>query len=144
MTVAHLDDPLTGRGCLRIVRNHYDRLVESIVQFAKHLQNDLRVFGIEVSGRFISQNQRGPINDGARERHALLFATRKLEGLVMHLVLETQHSQYFAASIRIVCAISMDALCESQIAFRGQGGKKIEALKDEADLSPANVCAPGV
>ena len=37
MTVTHLDDALAGRGCLRIMRDHYDRLVESIIQLAKHL-----------------------------------------------------------------------------------------------------------
>src|SRR4029079_2717115 len=93
---------------------------------------------------FIRENERGTINDSARERHALLLAPGKLEGLVMHLVFETQHSQDSAASIRIVCAISMDALCEAQIAFRRQCREEIEALKDETDLSPANVCALGV
>ena len=44
MTVTHLDDPLAGRGCLGIVRNHYDCLIEPVVQFAKHVQDDFRIF----------------------------------------------------------------------------------------------------
>ena len=74
MTVAHLDDTLTGSGCLGIVRDHYDRLIKSIVQLAKHLQNQFRVFRIEIAGRFVSQNNRGPVHDSARQRHALLLA----------------------------------------------------------------------
>ena len=73
MTVAHLDDTLTGSGCLGIVRDHYDRLIKSIVQLAKHLQNQFRVFGIEIARRFVGQDDRGPVHDGAGQRHALLL-----------------------------------------------------------------------
>ena len=73
MTVAHLDDPLTGSGCLRIVCDHYDCLIKSIIQLAKHLQNQFRVFRIEISGRFVGQDDRGPVHDGAGQRHALLL-----------------------------------------------------------------------
>src|SRR6476646_5339401 len=57
----------------------------------------------------------------------------------MHLVLETQHAEYFAASIRIVCPVPLNAFGEAQVSFRRQGGEEIEALKDETDLAPANV-----
>ena len=81
MTVAHLDDALTGSGCLGIVCDHYDRLIKSIVQLAKHLQNQFRVFRIEIAGRFVRQHNRRAIHDGACQGDALLLAARKREGL---------------------------------------------------------------
>lgn len=44
VAIAHLDDSLTSGGCFRIVRNHDDRLIKSIIKLAKHFQNDFRVF----------------------------------------------------------------------------------------------------
>ena len=139
MTVTHLDDPLTGRGCLGIVRNHYDCLIESVVQFAKHVQDDFGIFRIEIASRLVREHDGGPINDCPGQRDTLLLAAGKLERLVMHLVLETQHAEYFAATIRIVCPVPLNAFGEAQISFRRQGGEEIEALKDETDLAPANV-----
>src|SRR5205823_13641714 len=75
VTVAHLDDPLTSFGRFWIMRNHDDRLVKSIVQFTKHLQDNRGVLGIQISGRFISQHDCRPIYHGARQRHTLLFTT---------------------------------------------------------------------
>ena len=139
MTVAHLDDALTGSGCLRIVRDHYDRLIKSIVQLAKHLQNQFRVFRIEIAGRFVSQDNGRPVHDGARQRHALLLAARKLEWLVMHLVFQVQHSENLAPAVGIVRAVSMNAFGQPQVAFGCQRGEQIETLKDKSDFSPANV-----
>ena len=139
MTVTHLDDALTGSGCLRIVRDHYDRLIKSIVQLAKHLQNQFRVFRIEIAGRFVRQDNRRPVDDGARQGDALLLAARKLEWLVMHLVFQVQHSENLAAAIRIVRAVSMNAFGQSQVAFGSQCRKQIKTLKDKSDLSSANV-----
>lgn len=144
MTISHLDDTLTGSGCLRIVCDHYDRLIKSIVQLAKHLQNQFRVFRIEVAGRFIGQDNRRPVDDGARQGDALLLAARKLEWLVMHLVFQVQHSENLAPTIRIVRAISMNALSQPQVAFGSQCGKQIKTLKDKSDLSSPNVCSLGI
>ena len=40
MSVAHLDDSLARGGGFGIMRDHDNRLIETIVQFAKHLQHD--------------------------------------------------------------------------------------------------------
>lgn len=117
MTIPHLDDSLTGRGCLRIVRNHYDRLVESIVQLAKHLQHYLGILRVEIAGRFVSQDDCRTIDDGARQGHALLLAAGKLKRFVVHLVLEPQHAEYFAAPVGIVCAIAVNAFGQPQVSF---------------------------
>ena len=63
---------------------------------------------------------------------------------MMHFVFEAKHAQDFAASIRIVSAVAVNAFGETQISFSRQRWKKIESLKDKTNFSPANVCALGV
>ena len=74
MTVTHLDDPLTGGGCLGIMRNHYDCLIESVVQFAKHVQDDFGILGIEIAGWLVRQHDCGTIDNGPSQRDPLLLA----------------------------------------------------------------------
>src|SRR5581483_946678 len=117
VTVTHLDDALAGSGCFRIVGNHDDGLIESVVQLAKHFQDEFRVLSIKISCRLVSQNDRRSIDDGARERYALLLAAGKLERLVMHLVFEAKHAQNFSPSIRIISSIAMNAFSQPQVPF---------------------------
>ena len=74
MSIAHLDDALAGSGCFGIVRNHDHRLIEPIIQLAKHLQDQSRIFRVKISGGFVSQNDGGTIDDRARQRYALLLS----------------------------------------------------------------------
>jgi hypothetical protein len=49
---------LQGCRCLRIVRDHYYRLIETTVEFLKHVEDDAGVFGVEISGGLIRQRTR--------------------------------------------------------------------------------------
>ena len=117
MTVTHLDDPLAGCGCLGIVRDHYDCLVESIIQFTEHLQNNFGVLRVQITRGLVSQNECRPIHDCAGQSYPLLLSAGKLKRFVVHLVFQAQHAQDFAAPVRIVCAVSLDSFGQAQIAF---------------------------
>ena len=87
VTIAHLDDPLAGSGCFGIVCNHYDRLIETIIQLAKHLQNQFGILRIEISGWFVGQDNCRAIHHGPGQSDPLLLSPRQLQRLVMQLVL---------------------------------------------------------
>src|SRR5436190_15394182 len=86
VSVAHLDDALTRRGCFRVVSNHDDGLIEAIIQLSEHFQDQSRILSIEVSGRFVSQNYCRPVDDRSRQRYTLLLAAGEFQRLVMHLI----------------------------------------------------------
>src|SRR6185369_2676210 len=74
MTVAHTNDPGTGFRGFGVVRDHNYRLAQSLVQFLEHIENDLRVFSVEIAGRFVRQDYRRIVDDRAGESDPLLLA----------------------------------------------------------------------
>src|SRR5689334_23370464 len=112
--------------------------MKAIVQLLKHVEHERGVFRVEISRRLVSQDDSGPRPYCARKGDALLFAAGQFERFVMQLVLESEQSQDFAASLRIAAAVAVNSLRQSEISFGGQRWKKIESLKDEADLFAAN------
>ena len=72
---------------VRVVRDHQNRVTRAM-QLAEQFHHDGFVFLVEVAGRLVGQNQLGLIDQGASNRHALLFATRKLRGKMRQPVAE--------------------------------------------------------
>ena len=73
--IAHLDDATAGCGCLRIVRDHYDRLIKTTIQFLKHVEDDRRVFRIEIAGGFVGENNCRTRHYRTGESDSLLLTT---------------------------------------------------------------------
>src|ERR1043166_2535141 len=144
MTIAHLDDPLAGSRCFGIMRNHYDRLIESIVELPKHLQNQLGILRIEIPCGLVSQHDRRTVDDCARQRDALLLAAGKLQRFMMHLVLQAQHSQDFATTIRLIGAISVNSLRQTQVSLSRQSREQVEPLKYKPNFTASNIGSLGV
>ena len=87
MTVAHVDRP-RANGCgFRVVRDHDDRLIELLIEPLEHIQNDLRILGIEVPGRLVREDYRRTVHYRTRERYSLLLAARQFQRLMVHLIL---------------------------------------------------------
>src|SRR5262245_2921629 len=126
------------------MRDQNDRLIESIVELTKHLQNNLGILGIEISGWLVSQHDRRTVDDCAGQRDALLLAAGKLQRFVMHLVLQAKHSQDFATTIRLICAISVNSLGHTQVTLRHQSRKKVEPLKYKPNLTASNISSLSV
>ena len=72
-----------------------DEAFDAAVMFdvLEHLEDDLRVFGVQVAGRFVGQQNRGLVDDGPCQRHPLLLASGELGGLVGQLVFQTQNPE---------------------------------------------------
>src|SRR5207249_8780598 len=81
--VAHVHHAVEIRGCFGVVCDHDNGLAQILVQLAQHLQDDFRVFGIEVARGFVSEENFRLIDDRPRDGYALLLTAGKFRGLVM-------------------------------------------------------------
>ena len=50
--------------------------------------------GIEIAGRLVANENRRSVDDGARNRNALLLTAGKLIGKLVHLVLEANEAEH--------------------------------------------------
>src|SRR5919205_373641 len=107
LSVAHLYDAAAHGGRLRVVRDHDDGLVEAVVHLLKHVQDDCRIFGVEVPRRLVGKDDGGAVDDGARQGDALLLAARECERLVVHLVFELEEAEGFAAALRVAALLAV-------------------------------------
>ncbi len=74
MTVTHLYYPSAHCCGFRVVGDHDDGLIEAIIQFLKHIQNDLGILGIQVPRGFIRQHYCRSRDHRACEGYPLLLA----------------------------------------------------------------------
>jgi len=61
----------------------HDRRAETI-ELDEQPDQPLAHVGVDIARRFVGEQQIGLGDDGARDRHALLFATRQRGRLVVH------------------------------------------------------------
>src|SRR5262245_36467133 len=73
-SVAHFDKSVCIRGEFGIVSDENDSLLKSAIQFPEHVQNDLRILRIQAARGLVREDDRGPVRNGSRYRHTLLFA----------------------------------------------------------------------
>ena len=127
------------------MRDHHDRLVKLFIEFLEHLEHDLGIFGVEIAGWLVRQDDRGPVDDSTRQGDSLLFAAGQFERLVMHLVLEFEKFQHLFAILRVAAAVAgVDLFREFQIAFGSERREQIEPLENKSDLAASDVCPLGV
>jgi hypothetical protein len=74
LAVAHIEDSVGNLGSLGVVRNHEYGLIQLAAGLAEHLQDGIGVFCVEVASGLISEHDGGPIDEGAGDGDALLFA----------------------------------------------------------------------
>ncbi len=123
MTIAHLYYALTHCRGFGVVSDHYYRLVEAVIQFLKHVEDERGVLGIQVSGRFVSQNDGRTGNYRTRQRHSLLLAARQFQRFMMQLIFQTEQAQHIFAKLRIAAAVAVNSLRQSEISFSRQSAE---------------------
>ena len=135
MAVAHVDDAVAEGGDFRVVGNQEDGLAEAMVEFSEHIEDQLGVFGVEAAGGFVGQENLGAVDDGARNGDALLLASGKLIGPMVHARLQAEqldHGVHLGA--RGSVAVPGDVARQGDVAIGGEGGEQIKSLEDEADF----------
>ena len=96
---------------------------------------------VEVSRRFVSEENLGPIDKRARQRHALLFTAGKLRGIMREPFAQTDA---FEQSHRLVAHLLLAAQFERyhHVLHCRERGEQLKVLEDEADGFVANTRAP--
>src|SRR5262249_23771816 len=91
--VGHVDYPVRCSECRLVVRDEH----EGLLVFSAYGQQDFHNLpgrpGIEAGARFIGEDQRRVVGQGARNGHALLLAARELLRLVGEAFRETQSGE---------------------------------------------------
>src|SRR5664280_1629376 len=85
MAILQVDDPL-GVLCHHRVVRHDDNGGALVMQFQQQLHDLFPGMAVQVAGGFVGDDHDRIGDQGARNRHALLLAARKLLGLVVHAV----------------------------------------------------------
>src|ERR1700754_3383828 len=75
LAVAHVEDAVGDLGGLGVVGDHEDGLVELAAGMAKHLEDGVGVFSVEVAGGLVGEDDGWAVDEAAGDGYALLFAT---------------------------------------------------------------------
>src|ERR671936_856228 len=114
-----------------------DRLAANTANdFAEQIHDLERQIGIEVTGRFVGQNQLRIIDEGACDGDPLLLSARQFFGQRVHAMLKPHPFEYLKglALLRRERQ-SEDAHHERDVLKDGEPRDQPEILKDEADVA---------
>src|SRR5271155_842664 len=127
LAITHVQHTMSVSSSFGIVSDHDDGLAEVLIELAEKAQDSFRTFGIEVAGRFVGQDDLRFANDGASERHTLLFAAGKLGGLVLQAAAQAEEIGDDLEAMRIE-SISADVLGLRDVVVGVEGGEQIKPL----------------
>ena len=107
--------------CIAIVVRHHADGRSAGVQFLEQVHHLLAIRRVEVTGRFVSKQDRGIAGNGAGHGHALLLTAGELRGIVLHAVRHADTLERLAPGGAPVDLVKLD--CE---------GAEWELLRDVA------------
>ena len=129
-------------GDVQIVRHQDDADPLLFVQPLEHLQDFLARAGIQISGRFVGQQDRRMIHQGPGNGNALLLAAGKLRRLVIEALAKADAFQEFdgpAAFVAIRPRLGRIDQRHPHLLDGRAARQQIEALEDEADVAVADL-----
>ena len=93
---------------------------------------------VERAGGFVGHDDRRPVDQGARDRHALLLAAGEFAGTMLHAFAQTHRRQRFrGAALTFGRRHARIAQRHRHVVLRAHPRQQIEALEHEADLVAA-------
>ena len=148
-SVAHVEDAVGDLGGFGVVGDHEDGLVELAAGGAEHLEDGVGVFGVEVAGGLVGEDDGGAGDEGAGDGDTLLLASGELVGAVVETFADAEEAAEVVEEAAVeglggAGAEVGDLVSNLDVAHGGEGGEKVEALEDEADLRAAHFGALGV
>src|SRR5437762_212210 len=97
--------------------------------------------GIQVAGRFISEEELRAVNDRSRDGHALLFASTELMSEVVTAITQSKEREGFACALLTpVPGYALQQEWEHHVLQCAHRRQKIEKLKNDAELMPPVIC----
>src|SRR5205823_2835305 len=125
---------------VRLVCYQDERDSSFAIQPLKDFHHLYRSSRVEISGRLVSQNQRGIIHQRAGHCYALLLSPGQLVGMVLFATFESDRSQRFASSLLSFRVFNAQVEhWQLNIFQSGGAGKEVETLEDESNLLTTNV-----
>src|SRR5208337_5038869 len=104
-----MDNPVRHRSRLGVVGDHQDRLSKGFVQASNHVENGLRILGIQIARWLIRQEYLRITDDRASDGHALLFTAGQRIGSMLKFALDTEHLDDRLEAMRIE-SVTLDVL----------------------------------
>ena len=121
----------------RIVRHHADR--GALACSSDQVHHGFAVARIEVSGRFIREQDRGLAAQRAGDGDALLLTSGELRGIVFHAMRHADLVQRFLyAFLALDCGHTAIGQRQFDIFVNREVADQIETLEDETDLPVSN------
>jgi hypothetical protein len=148
-SVAHVEDAVGYLCGLGIVSDHQHGLVELAGGGAEHLEDGVGVFGVEVAGGLVGEDDRGAGNEGTGDGYTLLLAAGELVGTVLEATVDSEEVSEVVEEGLVEGAFGTgaevgDVVGDLDVAHGGEGGQEVETLEDEADAGAAHFGAFGV
>ena len=127
------------RADVRVVGDDEERAVLALREVAEELE-DLRADGgVEVGGRLVGEEHRGPAGEGAGDRDALLLPAREVARQEAPAVDEVDRVERLLGLLARRPALHpLDVERVLDVLERGQGREEVELLEDEADRAFAD------
>jgi len=113
---------------LRDCGDHEDGLAQPLIQVAQNFEHRFGVFAVEIAGWLIGQQDRGVVDDGARDGHALLLAAGERVGLVIQPAGDAEQAQHLLELGVRVRAQARDVARHRDVVPRRQVGQQVEFL----------------
>src|SRR5258708_18378307 len=118
-------------------------MVELAGRTVEHVEHGVGVLGVEVAGGLVGEPDGGAGDEGAGDGYARGVASRQLVGAMVETAVDAQHPGEVIEQ-RLVDLLLLrgsqvgDVVRDLDVAHGGEGGQKVEALEDEADLGAAH------
>jgi len=106
--------------------DHDDGLIKPVIQLLKHVEDESGILGVQIAGGFVGQHDRWSRYHRSRQCNPLLFTPRKLQRFMMELVFESEQFEHFTSTLRILSAVTVNALSETQISLGRRVGKRLK------------------
>ncbi len=119
-----------------IMRHQHQRGAFAPVEFQQYFEHLLSRSAIQIAGGLVGEQNGGPGDEGAGQRHALLLTAGELNGIMIQAVGQTYPGQQFARPLRRFRPRARQFGRQQHIFLRRQRGYELERLKNEANLAP--------
>ena len=132
------DDAMADVGGLMAVGDEHDGGAGLIGEFAEQSEDVGAVFGVEVAGGFVGEDDAGSVDEGACDGDALLFAAGELGRFRGGAMLDADAlEKLLDAWVTFGCWNADQLEGEFDIFEDGEGWEEVEELEDGADLGSA-------
>ncbi len=149
LAVAHGEDTICDLGGFGIVSDHENGLVELTAGVAEHVEYGVGVFGVEVTGGLVGEDNGGAVDEGAGDGDALLLSAGEFVGAVIEATGDAEQIGEVVEQGAIESGLGRgaevgDVVGDLDVAHGGEGGEQVETLEDEADFGATHLGTLGI